>query len=58
MKVFILRSTVDNHETPYSLQTFCVTNKDAHLYLKRRSLPTAMKALIDKCECVETKIIS
>ena len=34
MKMFILRSTVDNLETPYLPQKFCVTNKDTHLPLK------------------------
>ena len=44
MKIFILSSTVNNLETPYSLQKFCVTNKDIHLSLKQMHLPTAVKA--------------
>ena len=44
MKMFILRSTVDNLETPYSLQKFCVTNKDTHLPLKQMHLPTTVTA--------------
>ena len=49
-KIFNLRSTVDNLGTPYSLQKFCVTNKDTHLPFKQTRLPTAVKALIKKCE--------
>ena len=43
-EMFIFRSTVDNLETPYSLQKFCVTNKDIYLPLKQMCLPTAVKA--------------
>ena len=53
MKMFILNSTVDNCQTPYSLQKFCVTSKDTHFPLKQVCLPIAMKALINKCECSE-----
>ena len=49
MKMFILRSTVKNLETPYLLQKVCVTNKDIHLPLKQMHLPTVGEALIDKC---------
>ena len=49
--MFILRATVDHLETPCSLQKFCVTNKDTDLSLKQMRLPTAVKALIEKCEC-------
>ena len=42
---------IDNLETPYSLQKFCVTSKDTHLPLKQMHLPTALKTLIDKCKC-------
>ena len=38
MKIFILGSTEDN--------------KDTHLPLKQMRFPTAVKALIDKCECM------
>ena len=31
MKMLTLRSIVDNLETPYSLQKFCITNKVTHL---------------------------
>ena len=34
IKMFVLGSTVDNLETPYSPQKFCVTNKDTHCLLK------------------------
>ena len=54
MNMFILRPTFDNLETPYSLQKFCVTN--AHLRLKQMHLPTAVKALIDKFECLGDQI--
>ena len=50
MKMFILRSTVDNLERLYSLQKICVTNKDTHRPLKQMHLPTAVKDLMDKCE--------
>ena len=54
MNMFILRPTFDKPETPYSLQKFCVTN--AHLPLKQMHLPTAVKVLIDKFECLGDQI--
>ena len=58
IKMFALGSTVENLETPYSPQKFCVTNKDTHRLLKQIHLPTALKVLINKSECSGTKIIS
>ena len=48
MKMFIPRSTVDNLETPYSLQKFCITSKDAHFPLKQMRWPTALGDQDDK----------
>ena len=50
--MFILRSRADNLETLYSLQKFCVTNKDTHLPLKQMHLPVVVKTIINKCECL------
>ena len=52
MKMFILRSRVKNFGRPYSHQKFCITNKDSHLLLKQMCLSTAVKALVNKCECL------